>query len=70
MLVANIKIWKSHLNIREGSDYYNVCNSMHSFFIVCASFYSSKIIFNLHFLYSPHQKYNTKVIFCIVLLMR
>ena len=21
MLVANIKIWKSHLNIREGSDY-------------------------------------------------
>ena len=23
MLVANIKIWKSHLNIREGSDYFN-----------------------------------------------
>ena len=23
MLVANIKIWKSHLNIREGSDYPN-----------------------------------------------
>ena len=21
MLVANIKIWKSHLNTREGSDY-------------------------------------------------
>ena len=21
MLVANIKIWKSHFNIREGSDY-------------------------------------------------
>ena len=21
MLVANIKMWKSHLNIREGSDY-------------------------------------------------
>ena len=21
MLVANIKIWKSHLNLREGSDY-------------------------------------------------
>ena len=24
-LVANIKIWKSHLNIREGSDYLIVC---------------------------------------------
>ena len=22
MLVANIKIWKRHLNIREGSDYF------------------------------------------------
>ena len=25
MLVANIKIWKSHLNIREGSDYMTGC---------------------------------------------
>ena len=25
MLVANIKIWKSHLNIREGSDYRGKC---------------------------------------------
>ena len=24
ILVANIKIWKSHLNIREGSDYNDV----------------------------------------------
>ena len=26
-LVANIKIWKSHLNIREGSDNYEPCKS-------------------------------------------
>ena len=25
MLVTNIKIWKSHLNIREGSDYGEGC---------------------------------------------
>ena len=26
MLVANIKIWKSHLNTREGSDYAIYCD--------------------------------------------
>ena len=26
MLVANIKIWKSHLNIRESSDYKVMCS--------------------------------------------
>ena len=27
--MANIKIWKSHLNIREGSDYYGIRGSTH-----------------------------------------
>ena len=28
MSVANIKIWKSHLNIREGSDYLQLNSSL------------------------------------------
>ena len=30
MLVANIKIWKSQLNIREGSDYTYTCRYGHA----------------------------------------
>ena len=31
MLVANIKIWKSHLNIREGSDYLDPRNKLYDY---------------------------------------
>ena len=61
-LVANIKIWKSHLNIREGSDYHytNNCSYLHDNSIskfdftgvYLLDFFCSGIQFNL--LLSPY----------------
>ena len=40
VLVANIKIWKSHLNIREGSDYSNSCSLIPMG--ICGLFFAGK----------------------------
>ena len=60
MLVANIKIWKSHLNIREGSDYMYAC-TFNSFIYTqkqIQTSFSQKPLGQLKQAFTSPQEYN------------